>query len=156
MNNDTQRRLEAVLDREIEAARSLASTLDAERVALTGNSPDAVLAQATEKTKIFGIIDALESERRELCAAHRISLPRLQRGRSPLISGVSESIAERWRSLLELIAGCRIANEVNGYIINARRNQLNQLFQALRGGAPVTYGPGGKLFGKAQRALARA
>lgn len=156
MNNNAHRRLEAVLDREIEAARSLASALDAERIALTGNSPDAVLEQASAKTKVFRIIDALESERRELCDAHHISLPHLQRGRSPIINGVSEHIAERWRSLLELMAGCRIANEVNGYIINARRNQLDQLFQALRGGTPVTYGPAGKFSSKAQRALARA
>lgn len=156
MNNETRQRLELVLAREIEAARDLATALDAERAALTGDSPDAVMQQAAQKTKIFGVIDALETERRALCDASSISLPRLQRGRTPVISGVSETIAERWRSLLELIAGCRIANEVNGYIINARRSQLNQLFQALRGGTPTTYGPQGKLFNKSQRALARA
>ena len=114
------------------------------------------MEHASEKTKIFGVIDALESERRELCDANHIALPHLQRGRSPIINGVSEAVAERWRALLELIAGCRVANEVNGYIIHARLNQLNQLFQALRGGRPATYGPQGKLFSNTQRALARA
>jgi len=33
MNNETRQRLEVVLDREIEAARDLATTLDAERAA---------------------------------------------------------------------------------------------------------------------------
>jgi flagellar biosynthesis/type III secretory pathway chaperone len=156
MNSDTHRRLEVVLDREIEAARSLATTLAAERAALTGSSPDAVVQEAAHKTAIFGVITTLEAERRELCDANSISLPNMQRGRTPVMPGISESIADRWRALLELIAGCRVANEVNGYIINARRSQLNQLFQALRGGAPVTYDPHGKLFNKSQRALARA
>ena len=145
-----------MLEREIEAARSLATTLDAERAALTGNSPEAVVEKAARKTELLGIIDRLELQRRELCHAARISLPNMQRGRIPVISGVSESVANSWRDLLEVIAGCRIANEVNGYIINARRGQLNQLFQALRGGAPATYGPQGRFFNKSQRALARA
>jgi flagellar biosynthesis/type III secretory pathway chaperone len=156
MNSDTQRRLEAVLDRQIDAARSLAGTLDEERRALTGDAPQAVLEKAAQKTEIFKLIDALERERCELCEANGLSLPRLQGGRIPAIGGISEAIAGRWRSLLELIAACRTANEVNGYIINARLNQLNQLFQALRGGSPATYGPAGRLFGKSQRALARA
>jgi len=156
MDSDTHRRLEVVLEREIEVARSLATTLDAERAALTGNSTEEVVRQAAEKTGLFGIINELESERRELCAAANITLPHLQRGRTPLITGVSEIIADRWRALLELIAGCRTANEVNGYIINARRGQLNQLFQAIRGGAQTTYGPQGRISANSHRALARA
>jgi flagellar biosynthesis/type III secretory pathway chaperone len=156
MNSDTHRRLELVLDREIEAARSLAATLDAERAALTGNSPDAVVERAAQKTELFGMIEKLEAQRRELCDAASISLPNIQRGRTSVISGVSDTVADRWRALLELIAGCRVANEVNGYIINARRGQVNQLFQVLRGGAPVTYGPQGKTFASSLRALARA
>ncbi len=156
MNSDTHRRLEAVLDREIDAAHSLAATLDAERVALTGNSPEAVVEQAAQKTALFGVIEKLEVQRRELCEAASISLPNIQRGRTPVMSGVSDTVADRWHALLELIADCRVANEVNGYIINARRGQMNQLFQVLRGGAPVTYGPQGKTFAGSLRALARA
>jgi flagellar biosynthesis/type III secretory pathway chaperone len=156
MDSDTQRRLEFVLERELDAARSLASTLDAERAALTGDSPEAVVAKAAEKTALFAAIEKLEAQRRELCDAASICLPNLQRGRTSVITGVSESVADRWRALLELIAGCRVANEVNGYIINARRGQINQLFQVLRGGASVTYGPRGKTFATSLRALARA
>jgi flagellar biosynthesis/type III secretory pathway chaperone len=58
--------------------------------------------------------------------------------------------------LLELMAGCRSANEVNGYIIRVRQNQVRQLMDIVRGAAPVVYGPQGKTFGKALRALARA
>ncbi len=83
-------------------------------------------------------------------------LPPLQRGSEMVAAGVSESVAGRWRALLELIAGCRMANEVNGYIINARRGQIGQLFQVLRGGAPVTYSPQGKSLPRALRELARA
>jgi flagellar biosynthesis/type III secretory pathway chaperone len=156
MNSDTHRRLEAVLDHEIDAARSLAATLNAERVALTGNSPEAVVEKAARKTELFAMIEKLEVQRRELCDAASISLPNIQCGRTPVMSGVSDTVTDRWHALLELIAGCRVANEVNGYIINARRGQMNQLFQVLRGGAPVTYGPQGKTFASSLRALARA
>lgn len=156
MNHDASLQLEAVLDREIDAARTLATTLEAERDALTGTSPAAVLEKAAQKTELFGQIERLDAQRRELCDAANISLPPIQRGRAPLIAGVSDTVADRWHALLELIAGCRVANEVNGYIINARRGQVNQLFQAMRGSAPVTYGPQGKTFAASLRALARA
>jgi flagellar biosynthesis/type III secretory pathway chaperone len=156
MNGDTHRSLEVVLDRELDAARSLVMTLDAERAALTGTSPQAVIDKAAEKTELFSLIEKLEAERRQLCDAAKISLPNMSSGRTPLMTGVSDSVADRWRSLLELIASCRIANEVNGYIVNARRGQLNQLFQVLRGGASLTYSPQGKTFAKSLRALARA
>ena len=156
MNSDTHRRLEVVLDREIEAARSLAAALDAERAALTSNSPDAVVEKAAQKTALFGMIEKLEAQRRELCDAASICLPNIQRGRIPVISGVSDTVAERWRALLELIAGCRVANEVNGYIINVRRNQVRELIDVVRGTKTFTYGPAGKTSPKALRALARA
>jgi flagellar biosynthesis/type III secretory pathway chaperone len=70
--------------------------------------------------------------------------------------GAPQAIAQRWARLLEIIAGCRLANEVNGYIINARRGQIGQLLQIIRGGAPVTYGPQGRQHGTSLRALARA
>jgi flagellar biosynthesis/type III secretory pathway chaperone len=156
MNSDTHRSLEVVLDRELDVARSLATTLDAERVALTGKSPEAVMEKAAEKTQLFGMIEALEAERNQLCAAAQISLPKARRGQSLAVSGVSDSVADRWRTLLELIAACRQSNDINGYIINARRGQLNQLFQIVRGGAPITYSPQGKTFARSLRALAQA
>ena len=157
MNSDANRSLEVVLDRQLEVARTLATTLDAERVALTGKSPEAVMEKAAEKIQLFGAIEALEAERNKLCAAAQISLPKAPRKGQPLaVSGVSDSVVDRWRTLLELIARCRKANDINGYIINARRGQLNQLFQVLRGGAPITYSPQGKTFAKSLRALAQA
>ena len=147
MNEAARHRLEDLLDREIAAARLLSSTLAAERSALTGDAPDAVLQQAAEKVQLLGTIERLESERRELAtdamagdAGH----------------GIAAELGERWRALLELMAGCRSANEVNGYIIRVRQNQVRQLMDIVRGTAPVVYGPQGKTFAKALRALARA
>jgi flagellar biosynthesis/type III secretory pathway chaperone len=156
MNSDAYRSLEVVLDRELDVARTLATTLDAERVALTGKSPEAVMEMAAAKIQLFGVIEALEAERNKLCAAAQVSLPKARPGQSVAMSGVSDLVADRWRTLLELIAACRKSNEINGYIINARRGQLNQLFQVLRGGAPITYSPQGKTFAKSLRALAQA
>ena len=143
MDQDARRRLEDVLDSEIQAARSLAATLAAERTALTGDSPAAVEQKAAEKTQILETIDRLESERRALCA-------------TPDSPGLAATVAERWRALMELMASCRTANEVNGQIIHVRQHQIRQLIDIVRGGPAVTYGPQGKTLAKALRALARA
>jgi flagellar biosynthesis/type III secretory pathway chaperone len=143
MNQEARRRLEDLLDREIELARSLSATLAAERSALTGDSPEAVIQNAAEKTRVLATIEKLEEERRVLFA-------------SPNSPGIAATVAERWRALLELMAGCRTANEVNGHIIHVRQHQIRQLIDIVRGGPSITYDPQGKTFAKALRALARA
>jgi flagellar biosynthesis/type III secretory pathway chaperone len=137
------RRLEDLLDREIELARSLAAALAAEQSALTGNSPAAVEQRVAEKVSVLQSIEKLEEERRALCPA-------------PLTAGIAATVVERWRALLELMAGCRTANEVNGHIIHVRQHQIRQLIDIVRGGPSLTYDPNGKTFAKALRALARA
>jgi flagellar biosynthesis/type III secretory pathway chaperone len=137
------RRLEDLLDREIELARSLAAALAAEQSALTGNSPAAVEQKVAEKIRVLHSIEKLEEERRALCPA-------------PLSAGIAATVVERWRALLELMAGCRTANEVNGHIIHVRQHQIRQLIDIVRGGPSITYDPNGKTFAKALRALARA
>jgi flagellar biosynthesis/type III secretory pathway chaperone len=150
MNEAARHRLEDLLDREIAAARLLSTTLAAERSALTGDAPAAVLQQASEKVQLLGTIERLESERRELCTAE---MPGTAGDET---HGMAAALGERWHALLELMAGCRSANDVNGYIIRVRQNQVRQLMDIVRGGAPVVYGPQGKTFAKALRALARA
>ena len=153
MKDDARRRLEDLLDHEIEVARTLATTLDAERAALTGASPLAVEQQATEKMRLLAAIEKLEDERRAVSVAAEQGLPgaRVARG-----TDIASTVAERWRTLMELMAGCRTANEINGYIINLRQGQVSQLLGILRGATPLTYTPQGKTFAKALRALAKA
>ncbi len=153
MNEDARRSLEDLLDREIEAARHLAIALDAERTALTGSSAEAVERQAAEKTRLLGSIEQLEDERRALSAAAEQSLPGT---RLPRATSIAATVAARWGTLMELMAGCRSANEVNGYIINLRLGQIKQLLGIVRGASPLTYTPQGKTFAKALRALAKA
>jgi len=153
MNEDARRRLESLLDREIEVARALGAALDAERSALTGASPEAVQQRTDEKMQLLGAIEKLEDERRALAAAAQQGLPGASVARG---TGIAATVAERWRTLMELMAGCRAANEVNGCIINLRQGQINQLIGIIRGGSPVTYTPQGKTLAKALRALAKA
>jgi flagellar biosynthesis/type III secretory pathway chaperone len=145
MNHDARHRLEDLLGREIAAAQSLAQTLAEERAALTGDSPEAVKEKAAEKIGLLGSIEELEGERRTLWGTS---------GSDGAAFG--HIVAERWRALMELMAGCRIANDVNGHIIHIRQNQIRQLFDIVRGGAPTTYGPQGKTLTRTLRALARA
>jgi flagellar biosynthesis/type III secretory pathway chaperone len=143
MHADAHQRLVNLLDLELEAARQLAATLQSERSALTGTAPDAVTAQAAIKTECLHRIEALETERRNLCDAANVTMP-------------SPPYLAQWQALMEHITACRAANLVNGYIINVRQAQVNQLINLVRGGAPVTYGPQGKTYSRAQRALATA
>jgi flagellar biosynthesis/type III secretory pathway chaperone len=143
MNSEARCRLEALLDREIELARDLAATLAEEKTALTGDSPQAVEQKAAEKIRVLNTIEKLEQERRELCAV-------------PNSPGIAASVLERWRALMELMAGCRKANDINGHIIHVRQHQVRQLIDIVRGGPSITYDPHGKTFAKALRALARA
>ena len=143
MEQDARRRLEDVLDREIEVARNLAVTLAAEQAALTGDSPQAVEQKAAEKLQLLDTIEKLDAERRALCP-------------TPDGPGLAAAVAERWRALMELVAGCRTANEVNGHIIHVRQHQVRQLIDIVRGGPAITYTPQGKTLAKALRALARA
>src|ERR1700676_938497 len=142
MDQDARRRLEDVLDREIEVARSLAEPLAPGRPALTGDSPQAVEQKAAEKVQILVTIEKLEAERRALWATSNL--------------GLAATIADRWRALMELMAGCRTANEINGHIIHVRQHQIGQLIDIVRGGPAITYDPQEKTFAKALRALARA
>jgi flagellar biosynthesis/type III secretory pathway chaperone len=152
MNQDERRRLEDVLDREIEVARLLAATLVDERSALTGSSTEAVQQRTAEKMRHLETIEKLEQERRALGEAAGQDLAR--NGGNEF--GIVATVAERWRALMELMAGCRAANEVNGYIIHLRQGQIRELIDIVRGGPAITYGPQGKTFAKALRALARA
>jgi flagellar biosynthesis/type III secretory pathway chaperone len=154
MNEDSRHRLEDLLDREIAVARLLSTTLTAERSALTGDAPEAVLKNAADKVQLLDTIERLEGERRELCTAAMPSAADRETVGDGL--GMSGVLGERWRALMELMAGCRTANEVNGYIIRVRQNQIRQLMDLVRGASPAIYGPQGKTFAKALRALARA
>jgi flagella synthesis protein FlgN len=153
MSEDARRRLEDLLDREIEAARSLASLLDAERAALTGSSTADVQERAAEKMRLLGALETMEEERRALATAAAQNLPGARVSRE---SGLAATVAQRWRTLMELMTGCRSANQVNGYIIHTRQNQLQQLLGIVRGVAPLTYTAQGKTFARAQRPLAKA
>jgi len=140
---EARRRLEDLLDREIELAGVLSATLAAEKAALTGDSPEAVEKNVAEKIRVLESLEKVDQERRALCE-------------SPTSPGLAATVVERWRRLMELMAGCRSANEVNGHIIHVRRHQIHQLIDIVRGGPSVTYDPQGKTFAKSLRALARA
>jgi flagellar biosynthesis/type III secretory pathway chaperone len=143
MNPDVRRRLDELLDREIALAHELTGILAAEKAALVGAAPQAVLEQVQVKVQLFQEIEKLDVERRALCA-------------DPA-SGLGDALAARWRTLTNLLIACRTANELNGHIIHARQFQIRQLIDVVRGGpAPIIYDPQGKTSTKAHRALARA
>jgi len=160
-SHDAHQRLEAVLDREIEVARQLAATLDAERGALTGPAAGTLAQHAVDKIAALKSLETLDGERQALCDAAAIRLPlparEMRAARSlPETGTSSQPLAGRWQSLMEIVAQCRKANDINGYIVNVRQGQVRQLIDIVRGGDVGTYSPQGKTFARALRALARA
>jgi flagellar biosynthesis/type III secretory pathway chaperone len=160
-SHDAQQRLEAVLDREIEVARHLAATLDAERGALTGPAAGVLTQHAEDKIAALKSLETLDGERRALCDAAAIRLaPPARRALAARAldepAPVPQPLAARWQSLMEIIAQCRKSNDVNGYIVNARQRQVRQLIDIVRGDDVGIYGPEGKTFARALRALACA
>ncbi|MFI4889215.1 MAG: flagella synthesis protein FlgN [Steroidobacterales bacterium] len=148
---DQRRRVESLLDSELALAEQLAAVLDAERTALTGVSPDSVSEQAARKVELLTRLEQMEQARRDLCHDSGIALPPVDAAGT-----VADAVTSRWRSLMDVMARCRSANEVNGYIINVRRNQVQQLIDVVRGTKSLTYGPAGRTYSSAQRELARA
>jgi flagellar biosynthesis/type III secretory pathway chaperone len=142
MTMHDSRRIEALLDSELVLAEQLATTLESERKALTGTSPDAVRELAAAKVDLLVRLEEVERGRRELCQGRDMTQ--------------FDGLAARWNSLMALMSRCRTANEVNGYIINVRRHQVQQLLDVVRGTKSLTYGPAGKTFPRALRELARA
>jgi len=160
-SHDARERLERLLDREIEVARQLAATLDAERGALTGTAAAAVAHCAEEKIAVLKNLEMLDGERQSLCDAASIRLPPpdhapTQADALQELAQLPHKVGERWQALMEIMAQCRKSNDINGYIVNVRQRQVRQLIDIVRGGEIGTYGPQGKTFAKALRALARA
>ena len=139
-------RIESLLDRQIDVARELAAVLESERDALTGSVPEAVCEKAIQKVRLLEKFELLEIERRGLFAD----------AGAPSGASVSQTITQRWRSLMALLATCRNANDTNGLIVNLKQGQIRQLLDIVRGGSPITYGPHGQTFAAAVRPLARA
>jgi flagella synthesis protein FlgN len=138
--------IESLLDQQIDVARELASVLESERDALTGTSPEAVCQTAVQKVRLLERFERLELERRGLFTDAGLQTN----------AGLTHTIAQRWRSLMGLLATCRNANETNGLIVNLKQGQIRQLLDIVRGGSAITYGPQGQTFAAAVRPLARA
>lgn len=150
MNPAASSRIEQLLDRQIELAHALAAVLEAERDALTGTSSELVSEKASEKVRLLEQFERLEQERRQLCT--QAGMPPMEAGSQ---SGASRAFAQRWKSLMGLLAHCRNANETNGLILNLKQGQVRQLLDILRGGPAITYGPNGQTFAAAVRPIAR-
>lgn len=139
MNADLEHSIAAVLERQIAIAEALGALLGAERAAITGPSPDALAQSATDKIALLGALDRTETERqRAFTAAGLDAASASDATTSP------DGIVRRWRTLQRLAADCRRANELNGYLIRSRQQQVAQLLDALRGGTAGTYGRNGR------------
>jgi flagella synthesis protein FlgN len=150
--------LATVIDRQVEATTTLLDALTAEQAALAGRDVEQLARATQRKTLALEQLESAERERRRLCISCGI-------GPSPgdmhaLVTGSTEPLATRWRTLTGLLARCRDVNHANGVTVAALQLRVQQALNLLRSGtaAAATYGPTGAttLSSPAARAIARA
>lgn len=122
---------QALLDQEVEALRAVLRTLEAERAALDGRSPDALIAASNAKAEAVARAARLEQQRRDHLAA------------SPGRPAAAES--KLLNELKRLATECRRQNDANGLMIRGQRRRVEGSLNVLRGaGSPDVYGRDGE------------
>jgi flagella synthesis protein FlgN len=135
--SQTQRlaQLSELIDRQIEAMRTLHACLQAERRALETRNAEELSQAAAGKSERLTVIATLEQQRVGL-------VPDAQA--MALACGSEPELGGRWQELLELTASCRDLNEANGTLIRWQRRRVEGTLRLLRGASgPAIYGPDG-------------
>jgi flagellar biosynthesis/type III secretory pathway chaperone len=149
LQNPLLHRLDACLQREIQAGGRLLEILRREHQALTANDLARLDEAVAEKAGLVAAMEACGSERNALLRdagfdADRTAMDRLlDQHDSQRRSGVQRA----WTRLLEIGAECQRQNLINGIIIQAGQQHARQALAILRGQPAVTggeYGPEGQ------------
>lgn len=121
--------------------RALESALVSERKALEAQDPEALDASGGEKHTSLSNLEDLDRERRDLLSRHGFA-----RDDSGMISllqacGPGHPLDQLWTQLREIALRCRDANQINGAIVQLRRQQISRALQILRGGTEAASSP---------------
>jgi len=159
--------LNSILDQQLLAGESFVLALEAERVALTGQDPDALEPILAQKEQHASRVEALDQDRRRFLAQHGFAP-----GREGMVAVIRKfedpqfelgprragPLATKWQRLVAVIDRCRADNARNGMIVTLQTQRVTKTLNILRTGRPdqLTYGrSGGQAAGATHRALGR-
>jgi flagella synthesis protein FlgN len=134
-HNQRLAQLSELIDRQIEAMRTLHACLQAERQALETRNAEELSQAAAGKSEQLAVIGTLEQQRVRLVP---------DAAAMELVCASEPELGGRWQQLLELTASCRDLNEANGTLIRWQRRRVEGTLGLLRGASgPAIYGPDG-------------
>jgi flagellar biosynthesis/type III secretory pathway chaperone len=114
--------LEQVLEQQVSCAESILEALRQERDALSSGDPYLLNLVGANKAQLVEELEAFEIERQHLSGG-----PAAEAGYRQGAAGA------HWSRLLDLIEQCRDYNQRNGALVTARRSQILQALEVLRG-----------------------
>ncbi|MGE0289859.1 MAG: flagella synthesis protein FlgN [Bradyrhizobium sp.] len=148
LQNPVLHKLEACLQREIQAGGQLLEALRREHRALAARDLAGLDAAVVQKAGLVAVMEDCGRERSELLraagfAADRAAMDALLDRHDPQRRS---PVPRDWSRLLEIGAECQRQNLINGIIIQAGQQQTRQALAILRGQPAVAggeYGPEG-------------
>lgn len=150
-------RIEQLLRSGIDCASGLKEVLKDERTALEDQDTDALNTAALHKQSLLGELEAIETERNEIC--HNSGFGAKPDAMDELIQwcDTEHLIRGQWDQFVDLARECSELNLSNGAIINVRRQQITGALAVIRGESQhqETYSRSGRDTGSSgQRVLA--
>ncbi len=118
----------------------LAATLESEHTALMDNDLDIIIQAASDKNRLFELLEDLEKERHALLLAAGLDfdsngiMAYLQRG----TSRTRNQTAAIWQKIETLTQQCRRQNQINGIMLEKNRRRTEKALAILKGQTPQT------------------
>lgn len=118
----------------------LTATLESEHIALIGNDLDTIIQAASDKNRLFELLENLEKERHTLLLAAGLDLDSngimayLQRD----TSRTRDQSVAIWRQIGTLTQQCRKQNQINGIMLEQNRRRTEKALAILKGQTPQT------------------
>lgn len=125
--------LDQLLRASVLCASGLKEILNDERAALERQNTEALNEAAASKQLSLSRLEALETERREICEVSGFSSRPEDMEEMVKTCDSELSNLERWNQFVELARECSELNIKNGAIINLRRQQITGALSVIRG-----------------------
>lgn len=126
----------------------LAATLESEHAALIDNDLDIIIQAASDKNRLFELLEDLEKERHALLLAAGLDfdsngiMAYLQRS----TFRTKNQTAATWQQIETLTHQCRKQNQINGIMLEKNRRRTEKALAILKGQTPqaATYTANGE------------
>ncbi len=147
--NEAQQSMQNLLEQEVQCTELLLEILATERTALTERDVAVLEATTNDKVNYYQKLEALASQRTQLVSELGFKTDRAGIEQCFQSLPETEQLVANWQRLAGNIDECRNSNLVNGSVLEAGRQQVEQALGILRGqgGIPGVYTPNGMASG---------